>query len=55
MSDKHRVEVLERAIVKALRAAKKGNLPKVISELVRVEVDETQYPEPIPLTEKITK
>lgn len=54
MFDRQRVEVLERAIVNAIRAARKEDLPAVIRNLKRVEVDETKYPESIPLTDKRT-
>lgn len=52
MGSKHRIEILERAIVKAIRAARKGELPKVLQVLRVVEVDETQYPESVPLADK---
>jgi len=52
MSDKHRVEILERAIVKAMRAARKESIPEVIRALSNVEVDESKYPVSIPLVGK---
>jgi hypothetical protein len=49
-----RVETLERTIAHALRAARRNDLPKVILALRRIEVDESKYPEPVPVTKADT-